>query len=352
MNKIANNLNTAVIYTTCTVIILAGIHTAAEIISTGLLAAFFAVACLPALRAMERFKIPHILSVFMVVAGIFIGGGWVISVVGASVVEFSHNLPVYQATVERNLWEWLEKAKEIGVAINPELLKETLHSSELINMVGGVMVGAWGIVAKMFFVVLVMIFILLEIHHLPHKLAHIKSIRGHLPNTGWLNDFIKTVNRYIAVKTYISILTGGAITICLMVIGVDYPFMWGALAAVLNFIPNIGSFIAAVPALVLALIQLGPVQAAWAGAAYLAINLVVGNILEPRLLGREVGLSPLVVLLSLIFWGWMLGAVGMVLSVPLTMIAKFAAETNHKTVWIAVLLGELSEPKKLSPSNP
>jgi predicted PurR-regulated permease PerM len=124
-----------------------------------------------------------------------------------------------------------------------------------------------------------------------------------------------------------------------MVIGVDFPILWGLLAFLLNYVPTIGSIIAAVPAVLLALIQLGPASALAVTGCYVAINIGMGNVIEPRYMGRGLGLSTLVVFLSLVVWGWLLGPVGMFLSVPLTMTAKMALEANPSTTWIAYLLG-------------
>jgi AI-2 transport protein TqsA len=120
--------------------------------------------------------------------------------------------------------------------------------------------------------------------------------------------------------------------------------LWGLLAFALNYVPNIGSIIAAVPAVLLSIVQLGVLKALVVAAGYAGINMVMGSFLEPRFMGRGLGLSTLVVFLSLLFWGWVLGPVGMLLSVPLTMTAKIALESRDDTRWIAVLLG----PKGLS----
>ena len=151
--------------------------------------------------------------------------------------------------------------------------------------------------------------------------------------------FLTSANRYLVVKTWISLLTGGLVTLLLLVVGVDYPLLWGVIAFLFNFIPNIGSIIAAIPALLLALVQLGTGSALVVAGGYVVINVVVGNAVEPRFMGREVGLSPLVVFLSLVCWGWILGPVGMLLSVPLTMVVKLALESNPQWQWLATLLG-------------
>jgi predicted PurR-regulated permease PerM len=140
------------------------------------------------------------------------------------------------------------------------------------------------------------------------------------------------------IKTAVSLLTGISITLWLLFLDVDYPVLWGLLAFMLNYVPNIGSIIASVPAFLLAFIQHGISHALLAILGYVVVNVVVGNIIEPRYMGKQLGLSPLVVLLSLVIWGWVLGPVGMLLSVPLTMIVKIALEATEDLRWVAIML--------------
>jgi len=123
------------------------------------------------------------------------------------------------------------------------------------------------------------------------------------------------------------------------------------LAFLLNFVPTLGSIIAAVPAVLLALVQLGVGDAALVAAGYLAVNTVVGNGLEPRMMGRGLNLSALVVFLSLVFWGWVLGPVGMLLSVPLTMTVKIALESSDETKWVGAMLGSGQDIEKARPEG-
>ena len=135
----------------------------------------------------------------------------------------------------------------------------------------------------------------------------------------------------------------GLIFLWLTFFNIDFPVLWGLLAFMLNFVPNVGSIIAAIPAILIAIIQLGFMDAGIILLGYVAVNITLGSLLEPRLLGKGLGLSPLIVFLSLVFWGWVLGPVGMLLSVPLTMIAKIAMENNEGTKWISILMGSESE---------
>jgi len=148
-----------------------------------------------------------------------------------------------------------------------------------------------------------------------------------------------SIKRYLAIKTMTSLLTGAVIGISLAFLGVENAVLWGLLAFMLNYVPNIGSIIAAVPSVLFALVQLGVGGALATAAVFAVVNVIIGSVLEPRLMGRGLGLSTLVVFVSLVFWGWVLGPVGMFLSVPLTMTIKIALEAREGTRWIAVMLG-------------
>jgi predicted PurR-regulated permease PerM len=154
-----------------------------------------------------------------------------------------------------------------------------------------------------------------------------------------INQIFTQIKSYMVIKALISLLTGFIVWMFLSVLGTDYAFLWGVLAFLFNFIPNIGSIIAAVPAVLITLVQLGGINALIVAIFYLIVNIVIGSVLEPKVMGRGLGLSTLVVFLSLIFWGWLLGIVGMLLSIPLTIMAKIIFAANEETKWIAVLLG-------------
>ena len=141
----------------------------------------------------------------------------------------------------------------------------------------------------------------------------------------------------------VSLVTGLLAGTWLYILGVDHFLLWGVLAFLFNYIPNIGSIIAAVPAVLMALVQYGGGEAGLVALGFVVINTVMGNVVEPRFMGRGLGLSTLVVFLSLIFWGWLLGSVGMLLSVPLTMIVKIALESREESRWLAILLSSDGE---------
>ncbi len=157
------------------------------------------------------------------------------------------------------------------------------------------------------------------------------------------------IQHYIGIKTVVSAATGLLIGVWAWVLGVDFAIFWGLVAFVLNFIPNLGSIIAAVPTTLLAMVQIGVGRGLLVALGYLVVNMVIGNLIEPHLMGRRLGLSTLVVVLSLVFWGWVWGPIGMLLSVPLTMVLKIMLENTEEFRWVAVLLGDSRAAERLAP---
>jgi len=169
-------------------------------------------------------------------------------------------------------------------------------------------------------------------------------IRGLMGKGEFVEVFVDKLRHYMSIKTLISLFTGAFIGLSLWLIGVDYPILWAVLAFMLNFVPNIGSIIAAVPAVLLTIVQLGVPSALLVAAVYTAVNIIIGSFVEPKFMGKGLGLSTLVVFVSLVFWGWVLGPVGMLLSVPLTITVKLALDINPETRWLGHLLGPVDEP--------
>ena len=129
-----------------------------------------------------------------------------------------------------------------------------------------------------------------------------------------LKTLVRSLQKYLAMKTLTSLATGLLAGLWVWLLGVDFPVFWGLIAFLFNYVPNIGSFVAAVPAVLMAIVQYGGATGLLVAAGYVVINITIGGVIEPNFMGDSVGLSPLVVFMSLVFWGWMLGGVGMLLS--------------------------------------
>ncbi|MEL0082867.1 MAG: AI-2E family transporter [Gammaproteobacteria bacterium] len=333
------------------VVTIAGMKASAELLVPFLLATFIAIICSPPLFWLTRHRVPTGLAVAIIIGTLLFTGYLIGNFVGGSVTDFTQRLPEYQQRLSSELGTIAELANRFGIEVSSAALKERFDPAAVMGMVSQTLSGLGGVLANTFLILLTVIFILFEVSSLPHKLKVSLSEGSEVSEK--LEGFTESVNTYLAIKSWVSLGTGLLVAIWLAILGVDYPLLWGLLALLFNFVPNIGSIIAAVPAVLLAYIQLGSGSALAAAAGFLVVNLLMGNVIEPRFMGRGLGLSTLVVFLSLIFWGWLLGPVGMLLSVPLTMIVKIALESSEQSRWITVLLGpDLPAPEPIAESEP
>jgi len=323
------------------VVIAAGLKAAQEVIVPLLLAVFIATISGPPVFWLERRKVPSALAIAGVMVAMILTLAAVAALAFRSGNAFTARLPFYQARIEELIEELVAWSASFGIEINTELAMASFNPATALDLAANLLRGLGSVMSDGFFILLTVIFILAEASSFPRKLAAVLSNPGR--DRQYFDRFATNVNRYIAIKTSTSLATGILVSVTLILLGVDFPVLWGLLAFLLNYVPTIGSIIAAVPAVLLALIQLGPTVALAATGCYLAINVLIGNFIEPRFLGRGLGLSTLVVFLSLVAWGSLLGPVGMFLSVPLTMTAKIALEANPTTTWLAILLGPSQE---------
>ena len=319
------------------VIVIAGMQAAESILVPFLIAVFIAVLCAPPLFWLQKKNVPAVLSMLIIVLVAIVIGVAIMTLVGTSLNDFSQALPSYQASLREKVAGFLELLEGMGIDIYKEGLIKALDPGFAMKLVANLLTRLGSVLTNSFMILLTVIFILLEASGFPAKLRAISDNPD--VSFGHFEKFIKNINRYIAIKTLTSLATGIAIAVWLKLLGVNHSLLWGLLAFLLNYVPNIGSVIAAVPAMLLALIQLGSGSALLAGLGYAVVNVIIGSIIEPKIMGRGLGLSTLVVFLSLVFWGWVLGPVGMLLSVPLTMTVKIALDSNEDTRRIAILLG-------------
>lgn len=319
------------------VIVVAGMRAAESIMVTFLLSGFFAIICAPPFLYLQKKGVPAWLSLIFVVVFISLIQLVLISIVGSSAKSFSQDLPLYQEKLQGITSYGINLLASWGVEIPRDRLMSTFDPSSIFQTAIGALGSLGSVLSNSFLIILTVIFMLFESLSLPHKLH--RAFGENSAQMAHIERFLKTVKTYMTIKAAVSLATGAMIYAGLLIIGVDYPLLWAVLAFFLNFVPNIGSIIAAVPTVLLALIQLGPLSALATAGLYLAANMIMGNIVEPRFLGKGLGLSTLIVFLSLVFWGWVFGPVGMFLSVPLTMLLKIAFESSEETEWLAIMMG-------------
>ncbi|SBS29824.1 AI-2 transport protein TqsA [Marinomonas spartinae] len=318
------------------VIIIAGLKSASQIVVPFMLSVFIAIICAPFMATLRRYGLPTWLSILIVVLIVLVGIGSLAALVGSSMDNLSDQLPTYKQNFAKQMEALFSSLNGIGIHISDSRVQEYLDPSSLMKLFTKALTGLGSALTNIILVIMTVVFILFEVVELPKKLT--LAVSDAEKSLSGVRSFVESVNRYLVIKTLVSILTGVMIAIWLWVIGVDFPILWGVCAFLLNFVPNIGSIIAAVPAVMLAFVQLGAFSAGLTAAGFAVVNLVIGNVIEPRYMGKGLGLSTLVVFLSLLLWGWVFGPVGMLLSIPLTIIVKLAFEANPRMHWLAVMI--------------
>ena len=319
------------------VIIISGMKAAKDIIIPFLLSGFVAIICGPSLLWLKKKGLNNSIAILVVVATVSVAGLLVAALVGNSVNDFAQDLQLYQTKFDGLIASLAVLLGKVGISIEKNALAGYIDPGAAMHLVSEVFSGFGNALSNAFIIILTIIFILLESSSFRPKIKTAFGKPG-FSMTGF-DTFITSINQYMAIKTWVSLATGVFVAGWLAILKVDYPLLWGLLAFLLNYVPNIGSIIAAIPAVLLALIQFGLIKALLAAGGFAFVNIIIGNVVEPRFMGKGLGLSTLVVFISLAFWGWVLGPVGMLLSVPLTMTVKIALASNDETSWLATLLG-------------
>lgn len=317
------------------VIIVAGLKTASNLVTIVLIALFLTSISLSPFLWLRKKKIPDIFALIIVILGIFIILYLFGFLLTSSLSGFNEKLPFYEQKLLAS-WDTLYTFLFSKGLIDKNFdIRNLVNSLDLISSSKSFVSSLPRIVGDPFLVFFIFIFMMLEVKSFGKKMAIMSSssLKG-------FEKVIKNIRIYFGIKTLTSLATGIIVYVALLIIGVDFALLWGILAFMLNFIPSIGSIIAAIPAIILAFIQLGFFEGIATSIVYLVVNSLIGSIIEPPLMGRNLGLSPLIVFVSLLFWGYILGPVGMLIAAPLTMILKIIFDNREQTKDIGMLLGD------------
>lgn len=331
------SISRSLLNTAAVVVIVAGLKAATLIVVPLLVATFIAIIVLPIYSGLRQRKVPSVIALAVIFA--FIGGflASIVLVVSNAVGDLAERTPEYVDRMTTEIDGTLDWVRAQGIDLDDFKARDSFQPQSLTGMLGGIARSLAETLTMTFIVIVVMIFILLEIDAMTEKIKAAPNFS--LSKWEKLIQILCDIRRYMSLKTVMSLLTGALVTLWLVILDIDYPLTWGILAFALNYIPNIGSTVAAVPAILLAWVDFGMGWAFVTAIGYVAINVGVSNGVEPRVLGHGLGLSPLVVLLSMFVWGWILGAAGMLLCVPLTMTLKIIFEGFKETRGIAILMG-------------
>ena len=330
----------------CTGIVVVVMQRYATLINTFLIALIVVLAASPLLRGLQKRGISDILALIITLVVVLLVGIILLLLVVGSVARLAQSVPEYTVQLEQALDDIQNLLQDLGLAsADAAILTELINPGELFTFALGFVGGLVGAISDIAVVVLIIIFMFVDALSFPQKLqAQITSGYTHLKTFHSFNEHIR---RYISITTLVGAVTGFGNTIFLLIIGVDFPVLWGILAFLLSYIPTIGFWIALIPPAILAWLEFG-----WQGAlivfiGYVLINGVAENVVKPRYMGRGLDLSAGVIVISLIIWGFILGPWGAILAVPLTLaIKELILEPDPSTRWVASLMGGWEEPKE------
>ncbi len=331
------------------IIIIAGVMYAESLITQLLMAFFISIIFAQPISWLQKKKVPQGLAitiVFVFIITIFLGFG---KLIGTSLSSFSEDAPKYEQNLHEMGLSIVQFAENYGFKISNLEITKLFDPSKVMGQTAKFLGQLGGFMGNAFTIFFLVLFLLMDLDSFPIKTRAI--VKGSTSSLAFLNTIGNSIRHYLSIKTMTSLLTGTLIWISLAIIGVDYAIIWALIAFLFNYIPNIGSIIAAVPAVLFASVQLGFGGVIWTTGVFVAVNMIIGNMVEPKMMGKGMGLSTFIVFVSLIFWGFVLGTVGMFLSVPLTMAIKIMLEQNPKTVWMAILLGTREEALSILDKN-
>jgi predicted PurR-regulated permease PerM len=321
------------------IIIIAGAVYAKSIITPFLLALFISIICAQPVTWLEKKRIPRWAALIIVIFGLIVLFSGFTYLIGGAVSSFTGNLSQYESTLTTISNSFIQFLNEQGLNVPQDQISTLIQPAKILEFTANALNTLFNMMGTTFLIFLILLFILMEFgsFSIKAKAIQIESDKS----ISYLYTILQNIRHYLGIKTLLCLSVGILIYFALLIIGVDYPLI----AGLLNYIPNIGSIIATIPTVLFALIQLGLGGALWTLGATMLVHNVLGNFLEPKIMGKGLGLSPLVVFLSLLFWGFTLGMVGMVLSAPFTMTIKIILEQKEKTRWLAILLGTPADAK-------
>jgi AI-2 transport protein TqsA len=341
----------AVVTLACLFVVLTGMKIAAGVLVPVAYAFFLAILSYPLVRWLRRHRVPAPLALgitMLMNLGLLAG---LITVGVRLLVSFWRDLPQYLRGLEKysnDVGAWLESkgvagAKaDLGGIFDWNTLVTYATQQDVMSNLGGILGSTFGTLATLLgsFIItlIVMMFILMEARGTNSRLQAIHLSGG--PDFTGLMRSASDIQKYLGVKTLISALTGVLAGFWCWFFDLHYPLLWALLAFLFNFIPAVGSTAASLPAIVEALVQHGPATAIFVAIGYGGINFCLDNFVQPTMLGNRFGISPLVVILSVIFWGWLWGPLGMFLAVPLTMVFKVLVDNNAEFQWISVAMAK------------
>jgi AI-2 transport protein TqsA len=324
------------------VIVVAGLRAAASIVAPLFLALVLTIVVHPVRRWLERLRLPGwAASLICVIAvyGLLLGFSIALLVATA---RFATLLPRYQAEFDDLLGDigaWLADAgvgaEQVGT------LLDTVDFGKLVAVIGSLLGSVLDVLSSLIFILTLLLFLTMDASTFPKLLARAGKSRASFV-TG-LMSFAVGTRRYLVVSTVFGLIVAVIDTVALALLDIPVPVLWGLLAFITNYIPNIGFVIGLVPPAVLGLLEGGWSRGLAVVAVYCLINLVIQSIIQPKFVGDAVGLSTTLTFMSLVFWSWVIGPIGALLAIPLSLLVRsLLVDVDPHSQWLTPLLANRS----------
>jgi AI-2 transport protein TqsA len=318
------------------VLVVAGLKLGAPVLVPVTFAGFLALLALPLLRALAGRRVPVGLAVAATLAALVVVLALFVVLLLGSLGELQRAAPSYMRALEERVVYTVEWWQEHGVALRDWIPPSWRNPDRLAELATKAIRGTVELLAETTVVLLLLVFLLAEAAVFPRKLARLPApVRDALLRFA---DASREVQRYLWIKTLMAAAIALVAGAWLAFLGVDFAVLCALVTFALHYVPNIGAVLAAVPPMAIAFAQFDLATSLSVMAGYVVIGMVLGNLVEPALLGRQLRMSAFVVFLSLVVWGWLWGPIGMLLSVPLTMACKIGLAASTDGRWLAELL--------------
>lgn len=330
------------LYSTLVVILTLGMREIAPILTTFFFSIFTALILTPPVRWLKKKGVPSTLSVLIVIVFLLLVSMVLGAVVIKAAIQFGSQIPIYQDRL-------MEFATSLSTDIpsyegfsSQSILRNivTITASFMLSIINGLLNTG----TTIGIVIVTAAFLLIDTANIPEKVNTETEKQSELQMK--MSKFGRHLVGFIVIRAETNLIVAVGITIVLLIIDIDFAVLWGVLIFLLSYIPYIGLVLASVPPVMLALFKFGPIGALAVIITIMVVDGLTENIIFPALAGKGLRLSPAILFLTLLYWNYVLGMAGILLSVPLTMVLKMVLESFEETRWLARLMGPAEDIEK------
>ena len=324
------------------VVVVFGMREAAQIITPIIIAFIVAILFSPFHGWLIDRRLPSWLALVIVMLVILLVISVMVGVTVVSITQFINRIPEYSESLQGLVDGVVDLIALLPTEVSSLLNYELFDVTQFLNVSGSLLSGVLDTFSNWFILFLLVAFMLADFTFLPQKF---KAMFKNNKQIIAISELMSSIRRYLSITTSVGLVIGLFNAVLLLFIGVDFAVLWGVLGFLMNFIPSVGIIISVIPPVILALLEYNWQTALIAGLGIIVFNFVIENVVKPRIMEEDLNISPLFILISLVLWTFVLGPVGTILAVPLTLIAtKLLLEASEETRWLAILT--MANPRK------